>query len=397
MSREISDNIRNDLKYTYYIMKTRMQTNTQHPHSGILSSSEQLLSMGKNHNQSITQNGKRNDEIKEDNFVCELCFQNFHLWEGKKHTIPELKQTLRSLGLKISGKKSDLIQRIETHLTNLHYSTVIQKNVRAYLTRSWFSEKKRANSKINYIEYTNCNDFLTFTELNDLSIYELYSWRDSKGFLYGMSINSMEELCKRPLPRNPYNRETFASSHIDHFRRLQRITKALFPGFWNSLEANTKTTTKNRNTEEEIKRLTVDVFQQMDLLGNYTNIYWFSGLSRRRLIRFVLDLFDIWSYRSQIPDTQKREICNPSGDPFTVFQLQNTNTHNLKDKCASSNDLQLRRYILLLITDFITRGISESHCALGCTYVLTAFTLVSPEAAEALPWLYESVVLQPYM
>ena len=42
MSREISDSIRNDLKYTYYIMKTRMQTNTQHPHSGILSSSEQL-------------------------------------------------------------------------------------------------------------------------------------------------------------------------------------------------------------------------------------------------------------------------------------------------------------------------------------------------------------------
>ena len=126
-----------------------MQTNTQHPHSGILSSSEQLLSMGKNHKQSITQNGKRNDgkrndEIKEDNFVCELCFQNFHLWKGKKHTIPELKQTLKSLGLKISGKKSDLIQRIATHLTNLHYSTVIQKNVRAYLTRSWFSEKKKS-------------------------------------------------------------------------------------------------------------------------------------------------------------------------------------------------------------------------------------------------------------
>ena len=31
--------------------------------------------------------------------------------------------------------------------------------------------------------------------------------------------------------------------------------------------------------------------------------------------------------------------------------------------------------------------------ALGCYYILTALTLVSPSAAQALPWLYDSVAI----
>ena len=39
------------------------------------------------------------------------------------------------------------------------------------------------------------------------------------------------------------------------------------------------------------------------------------------------------------------------------------------------------------------KGVNEESSKLGCFYVLSALTLVSEEAATALPWLYESVAL----
>ena len=37
-------------------------------------------------------------------------------------------------------------------------------------------------------------------------------------------------------------------------------------------------------------------------------------------------------------------------------------------------------------------GIDQDSRGLGALYVLTALTLVSPGAADAMPWLYNSVV-----
>ena len=48
---------------------------------------------------------------------------------------------------------------------------------------------------------------------------------------------------------------------------------------------------------------------------------------------------------------------------------------------------------LTLIEKFVNSGINEESRSLGCYYILTALTLVSSGAAQALPWLYESVAI----
>ena len=52
----------------------------------------------------------------------------------------------------------------------------------------------------------------------------------------------------------------------------------------------------------------------------------------------------------------------------------------------------LRKTILQIIENFITKGRTTEFKYLGSMYVLGAFTLVSQGAADALPWLFESVV-----
>ena len=41
--------------------------------------------------------------------------------------------------------------------------------------------------------------------------------------------------------------------------------------------------------------------------------------------------------------------------------------------------------------NIIKNGINRESKCLGCNYVLCAITLVNPQAAQALPWLYYSV------
>ena len=52
--------------------------------------------------------------------------------------------------------------------------------------------------------------------------------------------------------------------------------------------------------------------------------------------------------------------------------------------------LFIQNCTIQLIENMITKGISHECRTLGVFYVLAALTLVSPQAAAALPWLYAS-------
>mgnify|MGYP001215003886 CR=1 FL=1 len=53
---------------------------------------------------------------------------------------------------------------------------------------------------------------------------------------------------------------------------------------------------------------------------------------------------------------------------------------------------ELKTTSMSIIERFIKSGVSEQFKSLGAQYVLTALTIVSNNAAIALPWLYQSVV-----
>ena len=52
----------------------------------------------------------------------------------------------------------------------------------------------------------------------------------------------------------------------------------------------------------------------------------------------------------------------------------------------------LQNNTLQIMKNILTKGVNNDSSALGAYYILSALTLVSPEAAETNPWLYESVM-----
>ena len=132
--------------------------------------------------------------------------------------------------------------------------------------------------------------------------------------------------------------------------------------------------------EKKVILFAVSVFQRIDELGNNSDYRWFLSLNRLRLIRFVRELVDIWCYRANISPIVKRNICPPTGNPFIGLNINNIDLPILK----------LKKKILLVLNNFVVKGIDRDSKTLGALYILTALTLVSKEAAEARPELYQS-------
>ena len=126
----------------------------------------------------------------------------------------------------------------------------------------------------------------------------------------------------------------------------------------------------------------LSVFQEIDNLGNYTDIEWFTSLQRVNLIRFIRELADIWNYRAQLPITTRREICPPVGNPFHGLNL---------NTLPNMTFFSLKTETVNIIEHMVYRGINNASRALGANFVLCALTLVNTNAAVHLPWLYQSV------
>ena len=175
---------------------------------------------------------------------------------------------------------------------------------------------------------------------------------------------------------NPYNREPFEIRTIERFNKLMLYSTFLqIP-----MELNIDTIVSNEKT---IEFRILSVFQTIEELGFYTNPQWIYELSSTQLIKFIKELHDIWSYRAEISIATKRLICPPHGMPFRNHNMLYIQTDNIK------------RFVISIVENFIHPNASTENKYLGACYVLQALTLVSSDAAESLPWLYQSVFNDP--
>ena len=128
------------------------------------------------------------------------------------------------------------------------------------------------------------------------------------------------------------------------------------------------------------------LFQKMDSLGNYTQIEWFLNLTPEKIRKFLIELYDIWDYRAQLTSFVKQKICPPFGKPFLhvpMQEIEKSSTHSLQN---------LRTYCYIVMDEFLNKAEQTEHQCLGSYYILSALTLVNQDVAEAMPWLYQSVL-----
>ena len=194
----------------------------------------------------------------------------------------------------------------------------------------------------------------------------------------------MNDSCEKLF--NPYNKNKFTRQTLNDINNRIKYNKFLNYSVDKCIETNINNI--NENNENIIKNKTLSLFLYIDSLGYYTDINWFLTLSRRLVIRFIRELYDIWNYRANLTNTNKIDFCPwCNGNPFTFINITLLNNRNTSD-----NSIKLMA--LTIIEKFLnpSSNINDGNKSVICMYILSALTLVSNDAAQSLPWLFESVL-----
>ena len=296
------------------------------------------------------------------------------------YNVKHLKKICKHYKLKQSGNKPELLKNIFNHLYLSSKIIPFQAKYRSHLVNRFCKSSGPAWLKRKMC--VNDTDFISLDSVDKILFYQFFSYKDENNHIHGFDIKSLNNwiLNKKKLATNPYTRNPIPNDIINNIKIFIRLSKLL--GFPLEITITPYEPTQPRaNYESRV----VKVFQTIDELGNYTNPDWFLSLSRFQKTRFVRELFDIWFYRLELTNNIRRNIC-PRGNPFRRFAL------NLQiDIIAVSEDI-LNKFILSVIEEFVYYGIADEFKNLGASYILTALTLVNQDVANALPWLYHSVV-----
>ncbi len=305
------------------------------------------------------------------NILFPMNVEDHHLLVNHKYTITNLKLIAKFFFLKTAGNKTELTTRIHYYMISYKCVFKIQSAFRRFISNKY-------RCLVRFRDTVNDTDFLSMEKLIDIPKTQFFSFQDKDGFIYGFDSLSFYQLTiVNKILENPYNRAEIQQKTMDDFNKLIRITSCLKLPFNTIMKEDEITPVQ----AQELK--IVELFQTINSLGNYANYEWFMALDTLRLLRLFKELNDIWSYRSQITESVKRNICPSTGNPFSCvhyFRLNQTSTIFV-----------IREEILSVLENMVNLGIDKDSQTLGSYYVLCAMTLVSHDASVALPWLYQSV------
>ena len=318
-----------------------------------------------------------------------LKLNEFDKLKKYQFKVEQLKEMCTHYKLKKSGNKNELINRLYNYLKYSLYSIKIQSCFRKYLVKQ-FIENSGSHIE-NRNKCINDTDFVSLENITNINFYNFFSFKDDDGNIFGCDIKSFYSLVNPNKSNrffnnnyqslnetilNPYNRSEISEHVIKNFKKTVKIAKLLnFP-----LELVDEEEYIDPKKKFELK--IHETFQNINSLGNYADSKWFIDLNTQQLILFIREIYDIWNYRAQLSNLTKREIMHPHGNPFLGIQFQFV--QELSITSIKNNALQI-------IINMISSGINNDSKCLGAYYVLAALTLVSQNARDSLPWLYQSV------
>ena len=330
------------------------------------------------------ENIKKN-QMKKDNFIIPKINEH-ELMLNNNYELKQLREIIKYYGLKLTGKKEILIARIFSYLYLSKHLLKIQKLCRKYLTKKIMIFHGPAYLKRDLC--VNAIDFLTMDDIKDIIPTQFFSYHDTNNFVYGFDIVSFHNLIKKSgnnVVLNPFTKSQIQSRVIHKFKRMIFLSNLLNIPINLKIDNSESFGTLIKSSSSEA----LELFQYIDQLGNYTNVDWFMNLSKDKLLDFIMALFEIWNFRAELSNSMKVKICNPSGNPFYNENMMHNQTI-IQYLTLMPNIEQVRLGVLEILSKFVKNGLNDEYKKLGSYYVLGALTLVSNDAENSLPWLYES-------
>jgi hypothetical protein len=303
-------------------------------------------------------------------------FSQYNKLLQSKYTIKEMKCVMKRFSYKPKQKtKKDMVYECYHYLKHSFYIRKIIYCFRNYLV--FKLNQTQGPAMFHRSLCNNTEDFLTIESMNDIEYKYFISYKDSHHFVYGFNIISISTLLDKKQINNPYTMEPFPKPFIQMVEQRKIYNK-----IFHYVDEYVKP------IKQTIDNMFVSIFQKLDSLGNYTQIEWVTKLNNKQLRKFIYEIHDIWNYRSEMTNEQRRQLCPPSGNPFLHIPM-----HLFQNRNIHIEDNTLKHYIYS-ICDHLINNIHIDHekQSLCAFYILTTFTLVHPRAAESLPWLYQSVI-----
>jgi len=323
---------------------------------------------------------------KETNTVFHiLTMDEYETVKTTNHKISELKDMCSHYKLKKSGNKNELIERIYHHLKYSRYAIKIQKVARGNLMREYIKNAGPAFKISQRSICKNDTDFATLDPLVEIPFNQFFSFIDDDGNVYGFDIISFNSLLHTTTPYheiknlkilNPYNRKPIDKSTMLTFNNNINIARKI------KMEQVTVLKIEVIDPKKQLELTIIGLFQDINELGNYADSNWFSNLSKFMTIVFIREMYDIWHYRAQLTPILMRTIVPPHGNPFVEMNFQ---------LVQNQTEEQVRRQAVRIMEYLVKSSNQVDNRSLGAYYILAALTLVSDDARNALPWLFQSV------
>jgi hypothetical protein len=232
----------------------------------------------------------------------------------------------------------------------------------------------------------NDTDFYTLEPLDEIPYLYFIKYVDAS-HNYGFDIKSLCTLAtKNKKFENPYNRENLKPTFGAKMVRVVKLTNILFPGNDLMMDiANVYESTMPRPAEtfsaffQNLDQLSLEqritnLFIHIDSLGNYTNKEWLTQLTEDRRYYLVVKINQLWN---KISPALRQKIC-PHISPFSTGFFGISPAH-------ISTEMIVKMAEVLVYS-----GIDSEHKQLGAMYFLSGLTLVSLNARNQMPWLYEN-------
>jgi hypothetical protein len=311
--------------------------------------------------------------------IIDINYTNYNNLIVNKFNISDLKKGLKQYKLKNTGKKSELLDRLYNFLKSSSHVIKLQRLFRGFIIRKMFKLRGSVVFK-DRDKCVNKEDFLTMDSLNKISPIDFFSFEDDDKHIYGFHIMSIYNLIKNnDHILNPYTRKELNDNIITNIYRIIKICKIMkIP-----IDIIIQNDNYDLSVKRKVEMRTIEIFQTINSLGNYSEPRWFLKLSKNELYKFIRELFDIWNYRANLTEQVKCNICPPRG--IICSQLEKNSIF------MENNIFSLQTKILNILERLITSGIDQDFKVLGAYYVLASITLVSSEASAIMPWLYQSV------
>lgn len=351
------------------LVNTRPKNNLSQYIESLESKAHNIIAMMKNI--------KKKKIKREDNFIPD--FSNYTLLFEYNYKVPQLKLIAYKYKLKTSGNKEQLFFRIFTFLYLSHNIVKFQSFVRKWFVQKYYKLHGPAAKKRELC--INDSDFITMEPIQEIHFHQFFSYIDDiDNKIYGFDLVSLYNMLKKNefsiRYKNPYNRRPFPLEIIKQMKSMIKLSKIIHITIEFAFENDTPL-----SNEKLLELKILEVFQKINSCGHYTEPKWFYDLTINKLNKFINELIEIWNFRANLPNSEKI-LISPNGNPF----------RNLNNIIHIHGNIHIIRKIVIDIMDNFLNGTNLGVRQLGANLLLCALTLVSTDAANAMPWFYDSVV-----